>query len=470
MGRKNKTKKGLRVLLPVHVFFPRHFYGTETYTLELARSLRDLGHEAVILTAVPWGEEGPGELLSAYEYDGFPVHVIDLNKKPHERFKDTYYRPDLKPLFSRVLEAVRPDLVHVTHLINHSASLLEVIGEAGVPAVATLTDFFGFCFNCKLEAFDGSLCLGPDRFSSNCLACYMRVSEGYPMRRTVKPWLRQDPVLKGISRLLPFLIRVPGLRKGFLAGRVLDVTARGSLLRHLYGTYDALIAPTEFLYRAYRNNGFYPDRLRKIHFGINLDLVRGHDGPKGARNGTVRFGYIGQMTAHKGVDLLIRAFGNLGARNASLVIYGPGDQDRPYMEDLRRLAVGVKGIEFRNPFPRERLAERLSGLDVLVIPSRWYENSPLVLLYALATRTPVVVTDVEGMNEFVRYGENGFTFRKNDLGHLTSILGKFTGDPRWVGILSRNAAWRRDGAAHARDVLSVYEEVLASRPPRQASP
>jgi hypothetical protein len=28
--------------------------------------------------------------------------------------------------------------------------------------VATLTDFFGFCFNNKLEAHDGSLCLGPD--------------------------------------------------------------------------------------------------------------------------------------------------------------------------------------------------------------------------------------------------------------------------------------------------------------------
>lgn len=460
MKKKGKKGKSLRVLLPVHVFFPDHIYGTETYTLELARSLRRLGHEASILTAVPWGEEGPGELLSSYVYDDFPVHVIDLNGMPNRRFKDTYYRPELNPLFRKVLGEVRPDLVHVTHLINHTGSLLEAVGESRIPAVATLTDFFGFCFNNKLEAHDGSLCLGPDRFSSNCLACYLRRAGAFPLRRAVKPWIRRDRFVAGISRLLPFLIRVPGLSRGALAGHVLDVTARRNTLLHLYGNYRALIAPTEFLYRAYGDNGFYPERLRKIHFGISQELVRGFDRPRKNGGGPVRFGYIGQITAHKGVDLLVDAFLRLGTKNATLTVYGPGDQDRPYMDALRKAADGAKGVSFRDPFPPKDLTERLAGFDVLVIPSRWYENSPLVLLYGLATRTPVVVTDVEGMNEFVRYGENGFTFRKNDRDHLTAVLRKFTDDPRWVEILSRNASYRKDVEDHAREVVAVYESVL----------
>jgi glycosyltransferase involved in cell wall biosynthesis len=160
------------------------------------------------------------------------------------------------------------------------------------------------------------------------------------------------------------------------------------------------------------------------------------------------------------VDLLVDAFLRLGTGNATLTVYGPGVQDRPYMDALRKAADGAKGISFRDPFPPTSLAERLSGFDVLVIPSRWYENSPLVLLYGLATRTPVVVTDVEGMNEFVRYGENGFTFRKNDRDHLTAVLRKFTDDPRWVEILSRNASYRKDVEDHAREVAAVYESVL----------
>jgi hypothetical protein len=94
----------------------------------------------------------------------------------------------------------------------------------------------------------------------------------------VKPWIRRDRFVAGVSRLLPFLIRMPGLSRGALAGHVLDVTARRNTLRHLYGTYRALIAPTEFLYRAYGDNGFYPGRLRKIHFGISQELVRGSTG------------------------------------------------------------------------------------------------------------------------------------------------------------------------------------------------
>ncbi len=139
------------------------------------------------------------------------------------------------------------------------------------------------------------------------------------------------------------------------------------------------------------------------------------------------------------------------------------------MEGSRRAAAGSGALTSAIPSPGNSLLERLAGFDVLVIPSRWYENSPLVLLYGLATKTPVVVTDVEGMNEFVRYGENGFTFRKNDLGHLTAILGRFTDDPRWVNILSRNADYMRDVADHARDVLDVYRRILENRADRWAT-
>ena len=74
---------------------------------------------------------------------------------------------------------------------------------------------------------------------------------------------------------------------------------------------------------------------------------------------------------------------------------------------------------------------------MLVIPSRWYENSPLVLLYALATRTPVIVTDVKGMTEFVRDDWNGYTFPMNDVNRLTEILQKVIDDPHILNVFRR---------------------------------
>ena len=85
-------------IIPRSCFSPKHFYGTETYTLELAKTMKSFGHEAVILTATPYGEAGAGRIHSKYEYDGIPAHCIDLNLKPHNRFRQTYYRPDLYPV------------------------------------------------------------------------------------------------------------------------------------------------------------------------------------------------------------------------------------------------------------------------------------------------------------------------------------------------------------------------------------
>ena len=73
------------------------------------------------------------------------------------------------------MSEIEPDIAHVTHLINHTSAILEVLNEFKVPTVATLTDFFGFCFNNKLEKYDGSLCVGPqfpvDELSGVFLSC-----------------------------------------------------------------------------------------------------------------------------------------------------------------------------------------------------------------------------------------------------------------------------------------------------------
>jgi glycosyltransferase involved in cell wall biosynthesis len=458
--------KPLKILFTVHAFFPTHFYGTETYTLELAQALKRLGHEAVILTATPYGEKGTGTLLSSCQYEGIPVHCIDLNLMPYHRFKDTYYRPDLYPLLREIVANVGPDIVHVTHLMRHSAVLLEVLHDANVPAVATLTDFYGICLNTKLQRYDGSLCAGPDDNSTNCLACYWKSPER-PTRYFVTSLPIKGSPLAILSKALPFFATMPGLRKWPLSGRIRDVLCRLDTLRKYYAVYKYMIAPTDFLYDAYRANHFYPDKLRKIPFGISQELATPHQKTKSYNGSSVRFGYIGQITRHKGIDLLLRSYLRLRGDNKSLVICGPVEEHTPYMDELRSLSRGGSRIEFQSSFPREQLPHHLSQLDFLVVPSRWYENSPLVLLYALATKTPVIVTDVKGMNELVTDDVNGYTFKKESVEHLTSIMQKIVDDPRCIERLSRNAAYSRDVSDHARDVLSLYEASLgADREPR----
>ena len=53
-------------------------------------------------------------------------------------------------------------------------------------------------------------------------------------------------------------------------------------------------------------------------------------------------------------------------------------------------------------------------IDVLIVPSLWYENSPLVIAEAFLSKIPVITSNIGGMAELVKDGENGFTFPVGD--------------------------------------------------------
>src|SRR5215210_7090991 len=102
----------------------------------------------------------------------------------------------------------------------------------------------------------------------------------------------------------------------------------------------------------------------------------------------------------------MRAFRDLPPElEATLDMYGNLTRFEPFVEELRGMAGDDGRINFAGPFPRERVGQVLSGLDVLVVPSRWYENQPGVIFEAFAAGMPVVATDVGGMSEFVKHEE-----------------------------------------------------------------
>jgi glycosyltransferase involved in cell wall biosynthesis len=448
----------MRVALFVHCFFPEHFYGTETYTLELAKNLPMFGHDPVVVSAIFPGEPKKPKLITTYEYDGVPVYVIDKNYFPNTRVQDTYYQPAIRQTYVDLLREIRPDIVHVMHLINHTGVLLEAIHSLNLPIVATLTDFFGFCFNNKLEAADGSLCQGPNSRRTNCLACYLKASS---QNSTVSPLSRlagRPPVLSWAATAIERITKIPGLRKSTLAGQVLDITRRPNTLAACYGHYHAVIAPTQFLKNAYLRNGLTIP-IHEIRFGVDLPRK-----PKPAREKAVpiRFGFIGQIAAHKGTDILVDAFARLPPGNAELLIYGPEDQDPAYTARLKSLANG-RAIAFKGTFAKNGIAEVLAGMDFLVIPSRWYENSPLVLLNALASHTPVIVSDVEGMTEFVNDEQNGFVFSRGSVDDLERVLRQIVTQPGKARDMSLRTSYARNTKTMTAEVVAVYEKVFATQ-------
>jgi glycosyltransferase involved in cell wall biosynthesis len=222
-----------------------------------------------------------------------------------------------------------------------------------------------------------------------------------------------------------------------------------------YSSYRAVITPSKFLHAAYAYTS--PDLPAfNLTFGVDIDSLV----PAEARRGLpVRFGFVGQLASHKGTDLLIDAFRTLPAGSAELHVFGPEDQSPVYMKMLREKAAGLN-VFFRGTFPKETLAAVLSEFDFLVIPSTWYENSPLVLLYSLACHTPVIVSDVEGMTEFVEHDRNGYVFDRGNIDSLARVMKKIVDNPDKSRALSATTEYKKTTKLMAEEVVRIYGMAL----------
>jgi len=248
-----------------------------------------------------------------------------------------------------------------------------------------------------------------------------------------------------------------GLGPAAVQAMASDIATRPDTLFSAYRNYDAMIAPTTFLRDAYIRNGFDPARLTLSYFGVDIDRA-----PKpGRKDGALIIGYVGQIAPHKGVDLLLGAARNMPAGSVRIRVHGPENQDPDYMTRLRALA-GTH-TEFCGTFPPAKMASVLADVDILAIPSTWYENSPLVLLYALATHTPVLVSDVQGLTEFLRPGEGGWSFKRGNLADITAVLRRLVDDRAAFKAVAARTSYDRDTAAMTKDIVSVYRRVIEAR-------
>jgi glycosyltransferase involved in cell wall biosynthesis len=469
----------LRVLLVVHQFFPYSFFGTERYTLELALGLQELGHDVTVLTTLPRdGVEGIERTLERYTYEGVRVLALAGFLRAPLTFEETFRRGDLDDVIRETLWEIRPEVVHVCHLLNLTPDFLRLAGETHVPLFLTLTDFWGICSRGQLVTARNEQCEGPDRLAYNCVADMADAMDAPSASRLVNLGLRglSGTPLHGLFANV--LRALPGpLRRRFISD--LDAVARrAGRFRVGYADADALIAPSEYLLDAYVRAGYARERFHKIPYGITLPddaeckHLKARFSSDRPRDLPVRFGYMGQIAPHKGVRELLCAFRDAPLGDATLAIHGDMERQPAYAHELEDLLKGHPSICYHGPYPSETVYRVLSRIDVLVIPSLWHENAPLVLLNALASRTPVVIPRARGMVEFVRDGEDGLVYEMHDGNGLRDRLAELAAAPDRLRRMSERMdgyAFTRRDCAHA--TLELYRKALApDRPVRFVAP
>ena len=449
----------MKILFTVHQFFPEHYAGTEVVTLGLARELRSRGHETFVLApkrSIPASDLQPGE-IEDYDFEGIPVRRVGRPKEDpvHPRLLD--YHNDVMVQRTRdYVREVRPDIVHAIHFQGLSVSVIPVFKEFEVPLVYTATDFWTFCPVVDLRRHDGVMCEGPELV--HCLRCIASRNPASRVRRVVD--MMPDVALRGAAALS----ETPFSRYSDFLRQVGIIKERPGYIREKMELVDRVIAPSQLMRDLLVANGVGRDKIQVSYDGIDTSKIVKASEKRKEPPTPLRVGFIGNMAPQKGCDLLIRAFRELPPNlEATLTIHGNLQRFKPIVKQLRQLAKGDERITFAGPFRREDVGQVLSEMDVLVVPSRWYENAPLVICEAFAAGVPVVATDLGTMPELVKHEENGLLFELDNTKKLVRQLRRL-GEER--GLLERLRAGIgsvKTVEENVDELEELYDELLNNR-------
>ncbi len=208
--------------------------------------------------------------------------------------------------------------------------------------------------------------------------------------------------------LLRFLFRLPlvttlhgpAVRKGFSESAIRAWIARKCLETSNFVTTNSNALLEEVI-------EFCPqirERSFATRIGVNLEEF---ENTNAFPNSSPYILAIGRFTHVKGFDILIKAFHtlNLEKPDVDLVIVGDGSEIGRCQELAHNLSIKEK-ITFWGAADRKEVVQLLNGCEFLVVPSR-QESFGLVSLEAMAAGKAVVATNVRGVSEVVRDGENG---------------------------------------------------------------
>lgn len=402
--------------------------GAEAYAFELHEAMRDESDWESLFLA----RTGPPFSTSSRYHEGTLLTGVD-DRDPGQYFfytelndfdwllNSTREKSTITTHFREFLLAQRPDVVHFQHTLFIG---LEAIREArntlpDAAIVYTLHEFLPICHRHGqlLRATDEEPCL--EESPRRCHECFPDVSP-------------QDFFM----------------RKRFIQSQMEFV--------------DLFIAPSKQLRDRYVDWGLPPEKIMVEEYG-RLPLSYQPGNPR--RRKRNRFGFFGQFSHYKGVNVVLQAAKLLADEDVDATIYLHGAnleiQPPEFQEEFSELLeASGDSVVLIGRYDHDQLGSLMENVDWVLVPSRWWENSPLVIQEAFMHGRPVICSDIGGMAEKVADGVDGLHFRVGDPEDLARVITQAAGSAQLWKTLAAGIEPVYAMRAHVEKLERVYEQLL----------
>ena len=173
---------------------------------------------------------------------------------------------------------------------------------------------------------------------------------------------------------------------------------------------------------------------------------------------------IGALSRIKGTDCVLRAFREVGDREAGLLMIGREGATQCYRQLAAELGIADR-VSFVGRVGWERIMDEMRDARAVVLASRM-DTSPNVVTEAQAAGLPVVATAVGGIPDMIADAEDGFLVAPGDHHHMAARISQLLADASLARELGQRgrARVRRDNGLErvADDHLQFYRETVAA--------
>lgn len=338
----------------------------------IARGLKDAGHEVFIITTDKWenirslkARAGERDGIKIYEFYPANIYHYSNSYKHNIWVRYLWHFIDILNLHAffiikNILEDEKPDIVWTHNLMGVGMLAGEAIKFLGIRHWHTVHDV-------QLSLPSGLIICGQE--------------EGSEARNALRPLYEKA-------------------------------------MRDIVGKPEIVFSPSKWLLDFYIGRGFFADSKKVV---LPNPVVFTPAEPKTRMAGPVRFLYLGQIEEHKGVRMLVKTFRHLlneGHDNLELTVAGGG----ALVEEIKVLAFDEQRIKILGPIPHEKIGELFAAADYLIVPSLCYENSPTVIFESFSYGVPVLASNLGGIPEVVKDGVNGYLFNPDENSLKDAVL------------------------------------------------
>lgn len=392
----------MHILYISNLFPPRTVGGAELFAETLAHYVAEAGADVTVITlGHPNGQSSLFPRIRLIHVTPWNIHNPYDGRHRSVLSRAAFHLWDSLNLHafkqvSALFRILRPDIVHTHNLPGFGELVWVAAKRLGIPVVHTAHDLHLLCPRTTLLRSDGRLCAQPS------IVC--------------KTWRRWHFFM---SRWVNWFVSP----SHFLLQKHLETGLR---------TKNTIVIPNGTL-----------DSPRKIYRAL-----KPADEP-------VRFLFLGQLSPHKGILELCEAFRGLVASNhgcnAELHIAGKG----PLEEAVQQYSSTQEHISFHGFVTGKIKDKLLREADVLVLPSKCYENAPISVLEAFNYGLPVIASRIGGIPELVYDGITGILVTPGNVGELREALRQLAGD-RILLAKMRNAVLREAQALKISNTIEAY--------------